>query len=378
MHKNIIALGWVSFFTDMATAMITPLIPIFVVVILHEDTQRLGEIVAITTFASYALRLVFGYLGDKYQITKPFVVTGYLISAVTKPMFYWVTSWQHIALLQTTERTGKAIRSASKDSLISAFAMHNNKGKAFGFHKMMDISGELAGALIIFAALSWFGQTETMLKGIFAWTVLPGVLAVGILLFFVQDAPHDPHKESYKWQAADKALLPLLGIYFIFLVFIFNSAFVVIKANDLGYNLALIPLLFIVLNLSQTLASYPIGLAADRIGAVNVLLIAFGFGALCQLSLWFSWLWLAMIFLGLFTVCSLNGMRTYISQKAKNKATIFGIFYAGSAIFSAIGALFVGYLWSHFGDQIALQITSLSTVTLTLILLVSKWFRGIS
>ena len=168
MNKNIVALGFVSFFTDIASSMVTPLIPIFVVYFLHEDVQTLSEIIALTTFASYALRIVFGYLGDKYQITKPFVVAGFFISAITKPLFHWASSWQDIVFLQTIERMGKAIRSASKDSLISAYVEPNKSGVAFGFHKMMDIAGELVGALIIFATLSWLGQSEGLIKTLFA------------------------------------------------------------------------------------------------------------------------------------------------------------------------------------------------------------------
>ena len=86
INKNIIALGWVSFFTDMASSIITTLLSIFVVYVLHEGVDKLGVIIAIATFVSYIFRIVFGYLSDKYKIVKPFVVTGYFISAITKPL----------------------------------------------------------------------------------------------------------------------------------------------------------------------------------------------------------------------------------------------------------------------------------------------------
>jgi MFS family permease len=372
MNKNIIALGFVSFFTDIASSMVTPLIPIFVVYFLHEDVQTLSEIIALTTFASYALRIVFGYLGDKYQITKPFVVAGYFISALTKPLFHWASSWQDIVFLQTIERMGKAIRSASKDSLISAYVEPNKSGLAFGFHKMMDIAGELVGALIVFATLSWLGQSEGLIKTLFAYTIIPGLIAVVIVIFFVKDAPYLGKRGVYQWEKSDLQLLPLLTIYFIFLVFIFNSSFFVIKASELGYEVALIPLFFIVLNITQTLTSYHIGMSVDKIGAVNILMFAFVFGVLCQLCLYLNLIWLSFIFLGLFTVCSLNATRSYISHHAKNKATIFGVFYAGTAIFSTLGALIVGYIWNHHGSTYALFICTISTAILTLLLVLTK------
>jgi len=85
IDTNVVMLGWVSFFTDMASAMINPILPIFVVVTLHEGVDKLGIIVAIATFISYALRLLSGYISDKYGIVKPLVVSGYALSAISKP-----------------------------------------------------------------------------------------------------------------------------------------------------------------------------------------------------------------------------------------------------------------------------------------------------
>jgi len=121
INKNIIALGFVSFFTDMASSMVTSVLPLFVVYVLHEGVDKLGFIVGIATFVSYGFRFVFGYLSDKYKIVKPFVVAGYAISAVTKPLLYFSNGWVSVATLRGIERIGKAVRSATKDSLISAY-----------------------------------------------------------------------------------------------------------------------------------------------------------------------------------------------------------------------------------------------------------------
>ena len=90
INKNIIALGFVSFFTDMASSMITSILPLFVVYVLHEGVDKLGFIMGIATFVSYFFRFIFGYLSDRLQIVKPFVVAGYAISAITKPLYILV------------------------------------------------------------------------------------------------------------------------------------------------------------------------------------------------------------------------------------------------------------------------------------------------
>jgi len=367
MNKNIIALGLVSFFTDMATAMITPLIPILVVYILKNDVQTMGYIVAIATFISYFLRLLFGYLGDKFKITKPLVVLGYFISAITKPLFYFVTSWQGVAAIQSAERMGKAIRSASKDSLISAFARKNQSGKTFGFHKTMDIAGELTGSVLIFILLMIYGQDEKVIQSIFIATAIPGLIAVIIVVFFVEDAPYKTKSKKYQWESSDTQLLPLVLAYFGVIFFMFSSSFYVIKATELGYKIAYIPLFFILLNFTQTLTSYKIGLKVDELGFKKVLFIAYVLGLLTQISLYFNVIWLSFILLGLFTVSSLNAIRSAISYKAKNKATVFGIFYAGTALFGALGALLVGFLWQHYSESTAIVFSIVAMLVMLLV-----------
>jgi MFS family permease len=122
IDKNVVVLGWVSFFTDLASAMINPILPIYVVYILENGVDKLGIIVAISTFISYFLRFFSGYLSDRYGLVKPLVVSGYLISAISKPLLYFSQTWQTVAVLRGTERLGKAARSAPKDVLIGFYS----------------------------------------------------------------------------------------------------------------------------------------------------------------------------------------------------------------------------------------------------------------
>lgn len=220
IDKNIIALGWVSFFTDMASSMVTTLLPIFIVYVLHEGVDKLGIVIAIATFISYIFRIIFGYLSDKYKIVKPFVVSGYFISAITKPLLAFSSTYMSVALLRGVERMGKAVRSASKDSLISSYAKDKAHGKTFGFHKMMDIAGELKGAIIVFVIFLYFTKDENTIRTIFAYTLIPGLIATFIMIFFVKDSQKIIKKQDCTIQKKDYKLFPLLFIYFGFLFFI--------------------------------------------------------------------------------------------------------------------------------------------------------------
>jgi len=352
INKNIIALGLVSFFTDMASSMVTSILPLFIVYTLHEGVDKLGYVVAIATFISYAFRVVFGYLSDRYQVVKPFVVTGYLISALTKPILYVSGTWQSVATLRGVERVGKAVRSATKDSLISAYS-EGKSGKTFGFHKTMDIAGELAGSLIVFGLLFYLGESEALFRNIFAMTLIPGLIAVVIVLVFVRDAPYKTKQKAFDLKQ-DYGLLPLLFVYFGFVFFMFNDSFFLIKAKEAGIATEYIPLLVVLLNLTQTALSYVLGIKIDAMGAKKILTLSFVFGLLATASLYLDLVVMGFIFLGVFIVGSLNALRAYISDHAHNKGTVYGILYGGVALFGALGALVTGVIWKHYDAQSAI------------------------
>ena len=378
IDKNVLMLGWVSFFTDMASAMITPILPIFVVVVLHEGMDKLGIIVAIATFVSYALRLLSGYISDRYGIVKPLVVGGYALSALSKPLIGLSHGYQSVAALKALERLGKGLRSAPKDLMISEYSKANASGKTFGFHKTMDIAGELSGILILFAVLWFFGQSETVIRTIFYATLLPGIIGLVIVAFFVRDIPK---AKSFSQQAFtltdnDKKSIASLFFYFLFLIFMFSDAFFTMQAKEMGISIAIIPLLFAVSAAVQTLTSYLFGVYIDRFGAKGMLMFAYTCGMIAQGLLYLQtpvFTWIAYGFLGLFTVASLNANRAFISQSADNKGSVYGVFYAGVALFGAFGAYLSGMIWEHFGMQNAL-LFSLTGTSLLALLFIGKYY----
>ncbi len=358
IDRNIVTLGWVSFFTDFATAMIAPIMPIFIVMVLGAGMDTLGMVVAVATFASYGVRLVSGYISDRYGIVKPLVVVGYALSTLSKPLFFFSQSVASVTLLQGAERIGKGVRSAPKDFLIAHYSPHRSKGRSFGFHKTLDIAGELAGTLFLFLMLWRFGQSETLLRTLFLGTIIPGAIGMFLMLFFVKDVPKIA-KETFRLTltAGDKTVIKTLFYYFAFLLFSFSDAFFIMRSSDVGIETMLIPLLFVVSTATQTLFSYPIGKLIDTVGYKQVNAAAFVSGLIAQLLLLEGSVvavWSAYLFLGLFTVASLNANRAFIAQHADNRGSVYGLFYAATAMFAGSGALIVGFLWEHFGATDAL------------------------
>jgi len=368
INKNIIALGFVSFFTDMASAMVTTILPLYIVYILHDGVDKLGIIVAVATFVSYFFRIIFGIMSDKYKIVKPFVVIGYVISVIAKPLLAFATTWQSVAFLRGLERTGKAVRSATKDRLISFYA-GNKSGRSFGFHKMLDIAGEMSGAIIVFFILKYIDQNSEIFKNIFLSTIIPGIIAVIIVIFFVKDVPYK-EKEKQKFDLSkDKKLLPMLFIYFGVVFFMFSNEYFIIKAKEAGFSFAYIPLLVILLNFTQTITSYYFGVLIDKIGYNKIIGFSFLSALFSLISLFFDFIIVGFVFLGLFLVSSLNAFRSYISDNAINKASIYGIFYGGIAISSSIGAVIIGEIWHRFSETYAIIYSLIGIFTIFLIYL---------
>jgi hypothetical protein len=273
---------------------------------------------------------------------------------------------------------GKAVRSASKDSLISTYSEKSKAGKSFGFHKMMDVSGEMSGALIVVAVFYFGMQDESFIRTIFGWTLLPGLIGVAIVLFFVKDAPKKIKKSEAVARKEDYRLFWMLGSYFFFLFFLMSDQYFILQAKNAGMTLFEIPLLVIASTLTQALLSYYSGTLIDKVGSKVMLLIAYLFGIGSVMLLGYGLIWLAFVFLGAFTVISLNAMRVYISKNALSQGFVYGIFYGGVAIFSALGALVVGNIWHllSFHDVVLFSIFGCSIVSL--ILFVSFWFRASS
>ena len=174
-----------------------------------------------------------------------------------------------------------------------------------------------------------------------------------IVLFFVKDTPYKSKAKTFDLKK-DYGLLPLLFIYFGFLFFMLNDSFFLIKAKEVGIPTTYIPLLVVLLNLTQTMLSYFLGVKIDEIGAKKILTLSFLFGLLSIVSLYLDFVVTGFVSLGVFIVGSLNALRAHISKFAHNKGTVYGLFYGGVALFGALGALVTGSIWQAYGTQSAL------------------------
>ncbi|UCF65865.1 MAG: MFS transporter [bacterium] len=240
LTRNVIILGVVSLFTDAATEMIYPLVPIFVT-LLGSSALILGIIEGTAETTAAMLKLLSGIISDKIGKRKLLVVIGYGISTFIRPFTGAVSvAWQ-IIFVRMIDRIGKGVRSAPRDALIAASVDDHGRGKAYGFHRAMDHAGAVIGPLLAISALILLiivfkmQDTRLVLRWIFLLTIIPGILAFLALIFFVQektDSDSSTNKTNFSLRHFDKNYKIYLGIIVLFTLGNSSDAFLLLRVQE--------------------------------------------------------------------------------------------------------------------------------------------------
>jgi hypothetical protein len=202
LTRNVVVLGFVSLLNDGASEMIYPLLPTFLTVVLGAGPAALGIIEGIAEATASMLKLYSGYLSDRVKKRKGWIVAGYTISNVIRPLIAFSTSWLHVLALRFSDRVGKGLRTSPRDAIIADSTPAEFRGKAYGFHRAMDHSGAIVGPLAATALLMVYHDD---LKTIFLLSFIPGLLAVLLLLFGLREKqPETPRSapSSFNFRAA--------------------------------------------------------------------------------------------------------------------------------------------------------------------------------
>jgi len=278
--KNILGLEWnvfftgiTSFLTDTTTKMIYAVMPSFLMTLGASKTE-LSLIEGIAESTASLIKALSGWWSDKIGRNKPFMIIGYAFTAILSPIFSIVTSPMQVLFIRFTERIGKGIRTAPRDSLIAGSSSENKKGRSFGFHKAMDNSGAIVGPLLAFAILSLFPGGY---RKVFLFAAIPGILGVLSIIFFVKEAKKSSGILSLKISFKDFPVkyYIFLGIVFIFTLGNSTDALLLVKANDVGIEAVFIPLVYLIFNSVSVIFAVPAGILSDKIGRER--LIMFGY-----------------------------------------------------------------------------------------------------
>ena len=189
LTRNVVILGFVSLLNDGASEMIYPLLPVFLTAVLGAGPAALGIIEGIAETTASLLKLYSGYWSDRVKKRKGWIVVGYSISNVIRPLIAFSTSWLHVLVLRFSDRVGKGLRTSPRDAIIADSTPIESRGLAYGFHRAMDHSGAIVGPLAATALLLVYHDN---LKTIFLLSVIPGILAVSLLLFGLKEKQAEP------------------------------------------------------------------------------------------------------------------------------------------------------------------------------------------
>lgn len=351
--KNVIILGVVSFFNDMASEMIYPIVPLFLTLVLRAPVSIVGLIEGIAEATASIMKFGAGYFSDKVRKRKIFVVFGYGFSAISKLLIGLAHAWPFVLFSRFIDRTGKGLRTSARDSLLLQSATPKNKGFIFGFHRSLDSAGAVFGPLV---ALFLLDALRENMRMVFFLAFIPAAIGVVLLVFFVTEKKIPQEKIFEKIRFNWSALKPQFKFFFIVsMIFALGNssdAFLILRSKQLGLSITLTVLAYVLYNIVQTLFSTPAGSLADRIGAKKV----FGYGLLIFALVYFSFgfinsslfIWLLFPIYGLYIAFTDGVSKAYISESITEaeSGTYFGIYQMGIALTSFFASLVAGILWT--------------------------------
>jgi MFS family permease len=355
-NRNIIFTGLTSFLTDTSVKMVYSVMPMFLMSIGASKTS-LSLIEGIAESTSSLVKAVSGFWSDKTGRNKPFMLIGYGLSALIIPLYTFVITPLHVLILRFIERFGKGIRTAPRDSLISGSVKDNDSGRSFGLQKAMDNSGAIVGPFLAFALLSFFNENYRL---IFLLAGIPAILAIFVIIFWIKEAKKEKHKLFAKFHFRE---FPAKYYFFLVIIFIFTignstDALLMVKANEVGIKVALIPIVYLITNLVSVIASVPIGILSDKIGKEKILIAGFiiyavvyyGFGVTTSLGAIVS----LFALYGLYSAATDGIQKAFISDMIdKNKkGTGLGIYNALLGVTLLPASLIAGFLYDKINSSV--------------------------
>ena len=359
MPPTVWALGWVSFFTDVSTEIIYPLLPVFLTVTLGASMAFVGLIEGVAESTASLLKIASGWWSDRVRKRKPLMIAGYGLSALTRPLIALATTGGHVFAARFIDRIGKGIRTSPRDALLAASVPSDQRGAAFGVQRMMDNAGAVVGPLIAWSLLNWFTGDFRVLFWI---AVIPMFGAMIALIFGAKEQAQISSEVKPAVIVAfniTPAFKSYLGAVFLFTLGNSSDAFLLLRAQAVGVPVSSLPLLWMALHVVKSASSYPAGVLSDRIGRRGLIvggwcvyaLVYLGFGFASQ-----AWhIWALFLVYGIFYGMTESTERALVADfyPDTQRGRAFGSFNFITGIGALPASLLMGWLWTAFGPVVA-------------------------
>jgi MFS family permease len=377
LSRPVWLIGWVSFFTDTASEMVYPLLPLFLTRVLGAGALSLGIIEGLAEAANSGLKIVSGRIADRTGRPKRLMLAGYAISSAVRPLIALAGSWAHVLSIRFADRLGKGIRGAPRDAMLADFAAAGQRGRVFGFHRAMDHAGAVLGPLLASGFLYFYpGEYRTL----FALTLIPGVIVILIILAIPASTPAPPASAPALQSSAPApraSLLPLrapLAVIFLFALGNASDAFLLLRLSDVGIAAFWIPLLWSALHVVKVGASLAGGELSDRLGRRR--LIAAGWLFYAAVYAGFAWVQSPAVLIGIFLAYGIYFGLTEGVEKAwiadlapvPRRGTAFGYYNATIGAGALIASLLFGLIWTRVSPTAAFLTGAALAVLATLLL----------
>ncbi len=355
-------LGFVSMLMDISSEMIHSLLPLFMVTTLGTSVFTVGMIEGIAESTALITKVFSGALSDYLGKRKGLAVFGYALGALTKPLFAIASSTGMVLSARFLDRIGKGIRGAPRDALVADIAPPAMRGAAFGLRQALDTIGAFLGPLIaVGLMLLWAND----MRAIFWVAVIPGVLAVLLLLFGVHEPSRKEHPAHIRINPISRKNLKRLSASYwrvvaigaVFTLARFSEAFLVLRAQQTGMSIALVPLVMVAMNFIYAASAYPFGKLSDRVNHTTLLMIGFAVLVLADLVLASSNHWITVL-----VGVAIWGIHMGITQgllasmvaataPADLRGTAYGFFNLVSGVAMLIASCIAGLVWDYWGAE---------------------------
>jgi MFS family permease len=374
-RRSVLALGWVSFLTDVSSDMIYPLLPGFLTRNLGAGPAAVGLIEGIAETTASLTKIGSGVWSDRVQRRKPLVLLGYGIAAIARPLVAFARVWTQVLAIRFADRVGKGIRTSPRDALLADIVPAERRGRAFGLQRAMDNAGALVGPLLAALLLKLALVDE---RGVFLLAAVPGLAAILVLWLAVPDTA----RRTETLRAAREAREPLpadfwkvIAVFAFFTLANSTDAFLLLRARDAGVAVWQLPLLWGFFNGVKALTGVPGGAFADRAG--KVLAIALGWLVYAVSYAGFAFVARPVAVWGLFALYALFFALTEGSERAfvadlvpeNLRGRAYGIFYAAVGVAALPASIVFGLLWKRFGPRVAF----LTGAALALVAAIALW-----
>jgi MFS family permease len=360
VSRNVFFLGWVSFLTDVSSEMIFNLLPLFLFNVLGAGTAVIGVIEGLGESAATMLKIASGWLSDRLGRRKGLTILGYVLSTVAKPFLYIANVWGAVLAVRLADRAGKGVRTSPRDALVADSTSPEEMGRSFGFHRALDSFGAVAGIAGAVAIVFLMQKGEWLLsKDTFQMAVIigviPAVLSVLLLIFFVHEhralRPVREKATTALWRGFDKRFKIFLGIIALFTLGNSANAFLILRAQNLGFSVVHILLMLVLFNLVYASIAYPSGILSDRLGRRRLIILGWAIYAITYLGFalasaaWHVILLFALY--GLYFGAAEGATRAFVADMVpeETRGTAYGLYHGAVGLALLPASVIAGVLW---------------------------------